>query len=90
VNQDCSKWERDFIRRENSITCEELCKEPLKYVVSMNMWEINQLTDIKPKNSVWIKSSCDPFCNEMELDEEGKTITLRSFAMFILINWLFR
>jgi len=81
VDQDYSKWERDFIRRENSITSEELCKEPLKYVISMNMWELNQLTDIKPKNAIWIKSSCDPFCDEMELDEERKKNWLSHFGI---------
>ncbi len=81
VDQDYSKWERDFIRRENSITSEELCKEPMKYVVSMNMWELNQLTDIKPKNAIWIKSSCDPFCDEMELDEERKKNWLDHFGI---------
>ena len=72
VEKDYSTWEREFINRENSITCEDLCQDPLKYVVSMNMWEMNQLTDFKPENAVWIKSSCDPFCDEMELDEERK------------------
>ena len=81
VDQDYSKWERDFIRRENSITSEELCKELMKYVVSMNMWELNQLTDIKPKNAIWIKSSCDPFCDEMELDEERKKNWLDHFCI---------
>jgi len=81
VDQDYSKWERDFIRRENSITSEELGKEPMKYVVSMNIWEMNQLTDIKPRNAVWIKSSCDPFCDEMELDEERKKNWLDHFGI---------
>ena len=79
VDQDYSKWERDFIRRQNSITCEDLCKDPLRYVVSMNMWEINQLTDIKPKEAVWIKSSCEPFCDEMDIDEGRKKNWLEHF-----------
>ena len=79
VDQDYSTWEREFIHRENSITCEDLSQEPMKYVVSMNLWEMNQLTDIKPKDAVWIKSSCDPFCDEMELDEERKNNWLAHF-----------
>ena len=81
VDQDYSTWERDFIRRENSITCEELRKDPMNYVVSMNMWEINQLTDIKPKNAIWIKSSCEPFCEEMDLDEGRKKNWLDHFGI---------
>ncbi len=79
VDQDYSKWERDFIHRGNSITSEELSKNPSRYVVSMNLWEMNQLTDIKPKNAIWIKSSCDAFCDEMKLDEERKNNWLAHF-----------
>jgi len=34
------------------------------------MWEINQLSDINPQNAVWIKSSCEPFDEEMKIDEK--------------------
>ena len=79
VDRDYSTWERDFIHRGNSITSEELCNHPQKYVVSMNIWEMNQLTDIKPQNAIWIKSSCDAFCDEMKLDEERKQNWLTHF-----------
>ena len=79
VDKDYSTWERDFIHRGNSITSDELCNIPQKYVISMNIWEMNQLTDIKPKNAIWIKSSCDAFCDEMKLDEERKKNWLAHF-----------
>lgn len=79
VEQDYATWEREFINRENSVTSQDLCKEPLRYVVSMSLWEMNQLTDIKPKNAVWIKSSCDAFCDEMKIDEERKNNWLAHF-----------
>jgi ribonuclease J len=79
VEKDYSTWEREFISRDNAVTCDDLCQDPLKYVVSMNMWEMNQLTDIKPENALWIKSSCDPFCDEMELDEDRKKNWLEHF-----------
>ncbi|MCL7414109.1 MAG: MBL fold metallo-hydrolase [ANME-2 cluster archaeon] len=81
VEGDYSKWERDFLFRDNSITCEELRKYPKKYVVSMNMWEINQLIDIKPHDAVWIKSSCEPFSDEMDIDEERKKKWLEHFGI---------
>ena len=65
-------WEREFSNRENKILARDLAEKSEEYVVSMNMWEINQLTDIQPKDAVWIKSSCEPFCDEIELDEERK------------------
>ena len=51
----------------------------MRYVVSMSLWEMNQLTDIKPENAVWIKSSCDAFCDEMKIDEERKNNWLAHF-----------
>jgi ribonuclease J len=81
VEKDYNLWERDFIHRDNSITCRELQRDPQKYVVSMNLWEINQLVDIQPKDAIWIKSSCEPFCEEMELDEERKKNWLNRFAI---------
>lgn len=79
VEKDYATWERDYIYRSNSITCDELKDSPMDYVVSMSMWEIGQLADIKPSNALWIKSSCDPFCDEMELDEERKQNWIRHF-----------
>ncbi len=81
VERDYSVWERDFLFRDNSITYEELKKYPQRYVVSMNMWEINQLIDIRPHNAVWIKSSCEPFSDEMDIDEERKKNWLEHFGI---------
>lgn len=81
IEQDYDVWERDYISRHNSITFEHLCKHPHKYVVTINMWEISQLVDIKPQEAIWIKSSCEPFCDEMELDEERKKRWLEHFRI---------
>lgn len=81
IEQDYTVWEREFISHETSITCEELKNNPNKYVVSMSFWDINQLVDIKPKGATWIKSSCEPFCEEMELDEERKRNWLKHFGI---------
>ncbi len=81
VDQDYAKWERDYVHRPNSITCEDLRGSPASYVVSMSMWEISQLADIKPSDALWIKSSCEPFCEEMELDEERKQNWLKHFGI---------
>jgi len=81
VEKDYDTWERNFIFGANAVTCEDLCRSPGEFVVSMSLWEINQLVDIKPKDAVWIKSSCDPFCDEMELDEERKDNWLAHFGI---------
>lgn len=81
ISQDYDSWEQKYIYRSNSITCRELQQNPLNYVVSMSLWEINQLVDIQPQNAIWIKSSCEPFCEEMELDEERKQNWLDRFEI---------
>jgi ribonuclease J len=81
VEQDYATWEKAFINRANSITCNELQRNPEHYVVSMSLWEINQLTDIQPEAAIWIKSSCEPFSDEMELDEERKRNWLDHFGI---------
>ena len=81
IEKDYQSWEREFIFKSNSLTAKELKRNPQKYVVSMNMWEINQLVDMQPKKAIWIKSSCEPFSPEMELDEERKRNWLRHFGI---------
>lgn len=79
IERDYNTWERDYIFRENAITSREIKESPQDYILSMNMWEINQLTDIKPTGAVWVKSSCIPFSLEMEIDEERKKRMLSHF-----------
>jgi len=81
VEQDYANWERPLISRENAITCDGLQNNPELYVVSLSLWEINQLTDIQPKAAIWIKSSCEPFSDEMLLDEERKRHWLDHFGL---------
>lgn len=79
IEQDYISWEREFIFFDNCITYKVLNENPSKYVVTMSIWEINQLTDIRPKNAIWIKSSCGPMSEEMDLDEKQKNNWLRHF-----------
>lgn len=80
-SKEYSDWEKNFIGLQNSITYKELVENPEKYVVSMNLWEINHLIDIKPEKAIWIKSTCEPFCEDMELDEERKKNWLKYFKI---------
>lgn len=78
-SKEYSTWERDFVNLDNSITYKELAQNPGKYVVSINLWEIGHLIDIKPAKAIWIKSTCEPFCEEMEIDEDRKKNWLQHF-----------
>ncbi len=81
LEKDYASWEKEFIQADNAITCPELQKNPKDYVVSMSLWALTELVDIQPKNAVWIKSSCEPFSEEMELDEERKKHWLEHFKI---------
>lgn len=81
INSDYDKWERNYIYRSNSITCKELNRNPANYVVSVSLWAISQLIDIQPQNAIWVKSSCEPFSEDMELDEERKQNWLDHFEI---------
>jgi ribonuclease J len=81
VEKDYETWEREFIAAGNSITFRDLQADPKKYAVSMSFWEMNQLTDIQPKDAFWIKSTCEPFNDEMEFDENRKRNWLEHFKI---------
>jgi len=74
-------WEKQFLNLPNVIKADDIAQNPQKYVVSMNMWEIGNLIDIQPKNAIWIKSTCEPFSFDMELDEERKQNWLDRFGI---------
>ena len=45
----------------------------------MNFFEIKNLIDIQPKNATWIMSKCEPFSDDMHLDEKQKMNWLNYF-----------
>jgi ribonuclease J len=81
ILKDYEKWERNFIFTDATIKCKELKNNPKDYVVSTSLWEMNQLIDIQPKNAIWIKSNCEPFSEDMELDEKRKQHWLEHFGI---------
>ena len=81
IERDYSSWERKYISSGSAITSADLRDNQPGYIVSMNMWEITQLVDIEPKDAIWVKSSCLPFSDEMELDEERKEKILNHFKI---------
>ncbi len=83
VEQDYDGWERAYAFLSNSITASKIAEHPEKYMVSMTMWNVNQLVDIQPNGGLWIKSSTEPFSDEMELDEDRKKRWLAHFKLEI-------
>ncbi|MFH1440306.1 MAG: MBL fold metallo-hydrolase [Candidatus Woesearchaeota archaeon] len=82
VEGDYPGWKKEYFNRKNCITYKDLKKNPSKYAVSINLFTVNQLIDIEPSSeAIWIKSSCEPFCLEMELDEERKQNWLEHYGI---------
>ena len=70
VKQDYLKWERRYLDLENTVTCEEVKKNQADYMFYCNFFQLNRLIDIEPASgSRYIRSLCEPYNDEMALDE---------------------
>lgn len=76
VMRDYKKWERDYLNWDNTINFKDLQEEPEKYIFRCDFFELKELIDIKPENGVYIKSSTEPFDEQMEINEQK------------VLNWL--
>lgn len=70
----------------NGITAEDLMKEPGKYVMMLSFFDLGQIFDFADKEgkipgSFFIRASCSPFCDEMELSEEKMIQWLDKFGI---------
>ncbi|MFO7791565.1 MAG: MBL fold metallo-hydrolase [Candidatus Saliniplasma sp.] len=68
---------------ENGLTALEIMEEPGNYVLMFSYYDLNQLFDFADENgkipdSKFIRAQCEPFSDDMALDEER------------MINWLER
>jgi ribonuclease J len=65
---DYESWEKPFL----NVCAEHECvsKDPSKYVWFCSNFDLKELIDIKPKNAFYVKSTCEPFDVEMEIEQE--------------------
>lgn len=75
------KEDLDMTHYENGLTASDMIQEPERYVLMLSYFQFNQLFDFADKHgkipgSFFIKAQCEPFSDDMELDEER------------MINWL--
>ncbi len=69
LREDYESWERVYLDR--AICYRELRADPEKYLFFCSNFDLAALIDIKPQpQSVYIKSVCEPFDAEMEVDWE--------------------
>jgi len=83
IEKDYDTWERTYFSRENVIDAKEISTHQKDYVMFMNYFQLNNLIDIKPvEGSVHIRSICEPFSEEMELDQKRIDNWLRLFGLY--------
>jgi ribonuclease J len=70
IERDYKTWERDFLDLDNLINYRDLQEEPREYLFRCDFFEFNELIDIKPVHAVYIKSSTEPFDEEMKIGEQ--------------------
>ena len=71
VERDYTSWERDFLWRENSITCKDIRKDESSYVWRCDFFELKELLDILPgKGSSYVRSIVEPFSEDMVLSDQ--------------------
>ena len=78
---DRDTWTQDSSHYDNGLVAEEIKSNPSKYVLMLSYYDLGQLFDLadeagKIRGSQFIRAQCEPFSDEMELDEER------------FINWL--
>ncbi len=83
IEKDYDTWERTYFSRQNVIDAREITAHQKDYVMFMNYFQLNNLIDIKPaEGSVHIRSICEPFSDEMELDQKRIDNWLKLFGLY--------
>lgn len=66
-NQDYDNWERPYL--DKAICYKDIKEHQEKYLMFCSNFDLKELIDIKPVDgSIYIKSVCEPFDIEMEID----------------------
>jgi ribonuclease J len=78
---DKDTWTQDSSHYDNGLVADEIKSNPSGYALMLSYYDFGQLFDLADENgkipgSRYIRAQCEPFSDEMELDEER------------LINWL--
>lgn len=67
--RDYKKWEREFLMEDNILTFKDLQEDPQDYIFRCDFFELKELIDIKPSEGIYIKSSTEPFDEQMQINE---------------------
>lgn len=81
VERDYKLWERDYLKCDNTINAKNLQETPEDYVFRCDFFELKELIDIKPEKGIYIKSSTEPFDEQMEIDAQKVQLWLDHFNL---------
>ena len=80
IRADYDKWEREYL--DSSICHKDLKDNQNKYMFFCTNFDLKELIDLKPVDgSSYIKSVCEPFDQEMEIDWERINNWINHFGM---------
>jgi len=75
------KYEQEFFEQDNVVTAEDISKNMGKYLCAFNFWDFGALIDMQPNStSLYIRSSSEPYTEEMEIDEQRINNWLQHFG----------
>ena len=81
--EDYDNWEREFLDHPHAVTAQDIQQNQEDYIVRCDFFELKELIDIKPEpGSCYIRSVCEPFDLEMELDLKKVENWLQHFNLF--------
>lgn len=71
IQADYNNWEREFLDYPNYVDYRDVKENQKKYVFYCSDFQLQNLIDVRPKEkSSYIRSSTEPFNDEMKLDQE--------------------
>jgi ribonuclease J len=80
IRADYDKWERNYL--DDAICYKDVKDEQNKFMFFCSNFDLKELIDIRPvENSVYIKSVCEPFDVEMEIDWQRIENWVKHFGM---------
>jgi ribonuclease J len=81
--EDYDYWEREFLDHANAVTARDIRENQGEYIFRCDFFELKELIDIKPREgSSYIRSVCEPFDLEMELDLKKVENWLAHFGLY--------
>lgn len=79
---DYKVWEREFLDRGNAINCQDVSANEKNLVFFCSDYTLQNLIDIRPQEgSSYIRSSTEPFDDEMKFDEKRVKRWLAHFGL---------